>query len=90
MANPHLYDSDLDYLRAGMSAAALKIEAFDEGEESAVESFTAYLEARGVLTDIVHTWGLQHEQHLQAWAKAAAEDDERLAGEAKAERLGLM
>jgi hypothetical protein len=90
MANPHLYDSDLDYLRAGMSAAALKIEAFDEGEESAVESFTAYLEARGVLTDIVHSWGLAHQRQLDEWARAAAWDDEQLAGEAKAERLGLM
>jgi hypothetical protein len=90
MANPHLFDSDVDYLRAGMSAAALKIEAFDEGEENAIESFTAYLEATGELPEIVHAWGLQHHRQLQEWARAAAWDDERLAGEEKAERLGLM
>lgn len=90
MASAHLFDSEIDYLRAGMTAAALKIEAFDEGEEAAVESFTAYLEAKGELAEIVHTWGLQHPRQLQEWARAAAWDDERRAGEDKAERLGLM
>ncbi len=90
MTNPHLYHSDLDYLRAGMSAAALKIEALDEGDESAIESFTAYLEARGLLSEIVHTWGLQHHRQLMEWARAAAAEDEQLAGEEKADRLGLM
>lgn len=90
MANPHLFDSDIDYRRAGMSAAALKVEAFDEGDESAIESFTAYLEARGLLVEIVHSWGLAHQRQLEEWARAAAWDDEQLAGEDKAERLGLM
>ena len=90
MVSPYLYESDIDYLRAGMSAAALKLEAFDEGDESAIESFTAYLEAKGELGEIVHSWGLQHQRHLQAWAEAAAEDDKRVAGEEKAERFGLM
>ncbi|WP_445005160.1 hypothetical protein [Halomonas mongoliensis] len=90
MANPHLYDSDIDFLRAGMTAAALKIEAFDEGDENAIESFTAYLEAKGELSEIVHGWGLKHQHQLQEWAEAAAWEDEQLAGEETAERRGLM
>ncbi|MFC2992979.1 hypothetical protein [Halomonas tibetensis] len=90
MANPHLFDSDIDYQRAGMNAAALKVEALEEGDETALESFTAYLEAKGVLTEIVHEWAAGHRRLLKEWAKAAAWADEVEAGEAKAERLGLM
>lgn len=90
MANAHQFDSDIDYLRAGMSAEALKIEAFDEGNKAAIESFSAYLEANGELMDIIHGWGLVHPRQLAEWAKAVAWEEEQLAGEDKAERLGLM
>ncbi|MGM0536921.1 MAG: hypothetical protein ACQER5_12705 [Pseudomonadota bacterium] len=90
MASPYLYDSDIDYRRAGMSAAQLKVEALEEGDETALESLTAYLEARGLLSGIVHEWAAGHRHLLLEWAKAASWADKIEAGEAKAERLGLM
>jgi hypothetical protein len=90
MQSAHLFDSDQDYRLALMSPAERRIEALEEGDDNALESFTAFLEAKGLLTEIVHEWAAGNRLQLQEWAKASAWDDEVLAGEAKAERLGLM
>lgn len=90
MVNSQHFDSDLDYRLATMSAVQRRIEALEEGEQDALESFASYLEARGLLLDIVHEWAAGHRRYLHEWADAVAWADEVEAGEEKAERLGLM
>lgn len=90
MVNPFLCDSEDDVRRASMSPAQLRIEALEEGDDDALESFTAYLEARGLMPEIVHEWAASNHHCLEEWAKASVWADEVVAGEEKAERLGLM